>query len=335
MKYKNIYVICPYGLVTGGPDALHQFVFYCNSNNIDSSIIYCDINNKNKPIPTPYMNYVDKYGLMSDIIDNDENAIVVPETLTHLLKKFNNIKKYVWWLSVQNDTNAVFKNKLKTVFKKIFNLNNIKKVFKIRTLINYVKHKPYKFDSDDVIHLCASYYAFDYVSNKTSNCHLLIEPISKYFLENSYDLKEKKNVCLYNPKKNINFTKKIIKKASNINFIPLIGYSQKELIDLYASSKVYIDFGFFPGAERIPKEAVKCGCCVITGKNGASAFYNDVPVLDEYKFDSKDENIDKIIDKIMYCFINYDEIKKDFDEYRSVVNRLESNFVAGLIDIFS
>ena len=335
MKYKNIYVVCPYGLVTGGPDALHQLVYYLNENAIKSHLVYCDINKKNKIIPDPYKCYISEYLTMSEIIDSNENAIIVPETLTNLLDGISNAQKYIWWLSVQNDTNATPTKKIKTIIKKIFSIKNIKKIYKIRTLKNYIMHKKYQFSDKQIIHLCASYYAFFYVKNHTeNNVHLLIEPISKFFLENSFDSKAKRNICLYNPKKNIRFTKKILQKAKHIKFIPLKGLSQHQLIDLYSKSKVYIDFGFFPGAERIPKEAVRCGCCIITGKYGASAFYNDVPIPDQYKIEADKKNIDSIIDMIEYCFNNYFSVRKEFDTYREVVEKLESNFISDIIKLF-
>jgi len=33
--------------------------------------------------------------------------------------------------------------------------------------------------------------------------------------------------------------------------------------------QVYIDFGHHPGQDRLPREAVQCGCVVITGKRGS------------------------------------------------------------------
>lgn len=334
MKYNNIYVICPYGLVTGGPDALHQLVYYCKKNGINASVVYSDISKRNKEIPAQYKCYTENYLTLNDIIDSSTNAIIVPETLTNILPKYKNLNKYIWWLSVQNDTNVSTKKKIQTIIKKIFNIKNIKKIYKFKTLINYLGHKTYKFDDDSVKHLCASYYAYDYVSSRCQkNVNLLIEPISKYFLDNSYDSNYKEDICLFNPKKNYKFSKKIMKKGKNINFVPLRGLSQQQLIDLYAKAKVYIDFGNFPGAERIPKEAVKCGCCIITSKYGAAAYYNDVVIPEEYKIEAKDDNIDIIVKKIKYCMDNYDKIKNQFDLYRNTVNHLEQNFINQIIDL--
>ena len=329
---KSIYVICPYGLVTGGPDALHQMVYYLNNNGFNAYIVYSDIRSYKYSIPEPYKIYVKDYLLLNEIEDdkNKEN---------HLINRFNNIKKYIWWLSVDNDINfSGLKNKLKKILQKI-RIENLKKLYKINTLKNFLKHSKFNFSKEnEVQHLCASYYAFDYVAKNIKNkekVHLCIEPISKIFIEKSkYTTLNKENIILYNPKKNYDFTKKIIQRASTFKFVPLKGFTQNELIEIYQKAKVYIDFGNFPGAERIPKEAVINGCCIITGKYGASAFYKDVPILDKYKIDAKEENIDKIIDKIKDLLENYELKVTEYEGYRNTILNLENNFIRQISEIF-
>ena len=46
----------------------------------------------------------------------------------------------------------------------------------------------------------------------------------------------------------------------------------EQVVDLMSESKVYIDFGNHPGKDRIPREAVINGCCVITGVRGSARF---------------------------------------------------------------
>lgn len=336
---NKIYVICPYGLITGGPDALHQMVYYLNNNGFNSQIVYSDIKTHKYTIPNPYKVYIKEYLLLNEIEDNLNNVIIVPETEHNLLNNFQNLNKYIWWLSVDNDLNSSgFSNKLKKIFKKL-KWKNLKKIYKINTLKNVLQHKKYDFNiEDNVIHICASYYAFDYVSkniNDKNKVKLCIEPISKVFLEKSeYITKNKSDIILYNPKKNIEFTEKIIKKAKKLNFIPLKGLTQEQLIDIYKKSKVYIDFGSFPGAERIPKEAVINGCCIITGKYGASNFYKDVPILDKYKIEAKEENIDLIIRYIEDLIKEYDQRVFEYSEYRNTVWDLEQNFICQINEIF-
>lgn len=334
-KFNKIYVLCPYGLVTGGPDALHQLVYYLRGIGCDAEIVYSDIRSHKYEIPTPYKCYVEDYSLVKDIKDTADSAIIVPETLTFFLDNYKNLKKYVWWLSVNNNTeNSGFSKKVKKIFKKISIKTLFKQPYKLRTLNHYIKNKKYEFKDNTVVHLCASYYAYDYVEstlkvNSDIRQEYCIEPISKYFLENRGS-GERADIVIYNPKKNFEFTSKIIAAAPDINFVPLRGFTQEGLVDIYSRSKVYIDFGWFPGAERIPKEAVLNGCLIITGKNGASAFHGDVAIPDEYKIESKDENIDSIVEMIRLCLKEYKERIPDFEEYRNTVLNLENGFIQSL-----
>ena len=84
----------------------------------------------------------------------------------------------------------------------------------------------------------------------------------------------------------------------------------------------------------MPKEAVINGCIIITGKNGASNFHGDVPILEKYKFDTFEDNIDLICDKIRYILENNDKLYSDFDEYRQTVLSLEKNYNIRINDIF-
>lgn len=339
-KKNQIYVICPYGLVTGGPDALHQMVYYLNNNGFNAMIVYSDIKTHKYNVPDPYKKYISNYLLLNEIDDNSTNAIIVPETEHNLLNKYQNLNKYIWWLSVDNDLNSSgLKNKINKIITKL-KWENIKKIYKINTLKNVLQHKKYDFSiEDNVEHLCASYYAFDYVSkniNDKNKVKLCIEPISKIFLEKSeYVTTNKSDIILYNPKKNFEFTEKIIKKAENLKFVPLKGLTQEELIGIYKDAKVYIDFGSFPGAERIPKEAVINGCCILTGRYGASNFYKDVPIPDKYKIEAKEENVDIIIEKIEDLLREYEKNIPEYLEYKNTVLNLEQNFINQINEIFS
>lgn len=335
---KKIFIVCPYGLVTGGPDALHQLVYYLNKSGFNAFLVYSDIIKKTKKIPEAYQCYIDNYLVLNEIEDDENNVIVVPETLTNMLYNFHHINKKVWWLSVDNDTNSAGKiNKIKKIIKKLSNKKTYTQLYKVRTLKNFLSHKKFDFSDKTIHHLCASYYAFDYVSKRVTveMVSLCIEPISKFFLDNIVKNK-KENFIIYNPKKNLQYTKKIMKNKNmkSYRFVPLCGYNQSELEQIYSRAKIYIDFGGFPGAERIPKEAVLNNCIIITGRNGASNFYKDVPILEEYKFASLEENIEKICDRIRVSMENYDNEISNFLIYKNMVLDLEKNFIEQIKKIF-
>ncbi len=330
----NYYVMCPYGYVTGGPDALHQMVYYLNSIGKTAHIVYFDTTKHNRDIPIPYKRYVDGYLTLDDINDSEDNTIIIPEYISYMSNRFKKSSVKIWWLSVDYNFTSVdigykmfllvtYPMRLLKFYKEGIREYN-------RRFVPALNKSIYSFKNErnNVSHLCASYYAYEYVSKKTKrSCNLCIEPISKIFLETYNPRKEKKNQVIFNPKKCGEFVSKIIEKSSDINFIPLVGYTQNQLIELYQESKLYIDFGPFPGAERMPKEAVINGCAIITGRNGASNYYNDVLIPDKYKIESKDENINKIIDLIKYVLNNYDDIYDDYASYRERVHKLESEFI--------
>ena len=341
---KNFYVICPADLITGGPDALHQMVYYLNKIGYNAQIAYCNAKAEVVQIPAPYKIYVNSYVSLSEIEDLENTIIICPEMFVRLTKRFKLAHIYVWWLSVDNNL------KRRSLINKICYLSLLPFRFLLHTK-QYLKNgkkiiasrlldKPYNFkkERENVDHLCASYYAYDYVSKRSSkNVNLCIEPISLSFLNGFVEWSgdsQREDIVLYNPKKSGKQIELLAKYDNTINFVPLKGYDQKGLLNMYKKAKLFVDFGPFPGAERMPKEAVLFGCTIITGKRGASAFYNDVPIPNEYKFDSVEDQKDLICHKIKYCLSNYSAIIADFDAYKNTVLNLESNFIQSIQNIF-
>ena len=113
----------------------------------------------------------------------------------------------------------------------------------------------------------------------------------------------RKNIVLYNPKKGVEFTQKIMDTCPEFEWIALQNMSHEEMKQTMLTSKVYIDFGNHPGKDRIPREAALCGCCVITGKRGSAKNDVDVKIPPSYKFDDNNENLFLIKRKIQNCLI--------------------------------
>lgn len=343
ISYRKIYVLCPYGLVTGGSDALHQLVYYINQvKNQTAVLIYCDRKEKNLTIPECYRDYIDSYKTIDEIPDEKDIAVIVPETLWFHLKDYHHVRKYIWWLSVDKNTEQTAGNKLLQILKKLCSIKTWRRLFsgyyskdKIK---DFGKNTPYDFNDEDkgIIHLCASHYALDYVRHHSENgSYLMIEPISMYYLKaGCYQNKDgRKKQVLYNPVKSGEFVKLLIRKRRDLVFLPLQGYQQDQLLDLYRHSMLYVDFGPFPGAERMPKEACYNGCLIITGKAGASAYHADVAIPDEDKFPADKENIDSILDRIDAMLNHTDEFTNRDEEYVNMISDLEKNFIKAIEEI--
>ncbi|MCQ2091291.1 MAG: hypothetical protein MJY85_01290 [Fibrobacter sp.] len=345
---KKVFVFCPNDSITGGPDALHQMVFYLNKSGLNAEIVYFAFSSKHHySVPEPYKIYVSSFLTENLVVDSSDAIVILPESAVTKLKLFKNAKVFIWWLSVDNNINrSSFFWKLyyfaTLPARVVVNWDYYRNRFS-EAIVKTIQAKTYSFEHEftNVDHICASHYAYDFVSRKSSKkVSLCIEPISKHFLEKYYkdktslSLSKRSDIILYNPKKCEAFVQQLAAFASDLTFEPLIGLSQEQLIEKYKKAKLYVDFGPFPGAERIPKEAVLFGCSIITGRRGASNFYGDVPIPDEYKFADYQNQKEQIVKKIREILADYDKKNCDFNVYRETVLNLEQNFEKSLKENF-
>ncbi len=335
---SKIYIIgCPWA-ISGGPEALHQLVYYLKQLFQHVFLVYPDSSlPSDYEICNPYLKYIDSYLRLSDIEDSEHNIIVFPEA--HGLEffgKFKKAQKGVWFLSV--DFYPAFYSNAFDFVKKVKRILRISKgyIFSLFGLDFFIRN-------DNTVKMAASYYAYNYLEAHKVHPQLMIEPISlefiDYFKATNYSIdcnKPRENNILYNPAKGDNekMAQKLKSLLPEYRFIPLKGLTHNEMAELMQNSKIYIDFGTFPGAERIPKEAVIYGMCIVTGRNGASNLHGDVPIPDKYKFANYKEQLTDIADTITDLMNNYREHIADFQEYRQTVYNLEPNFKKQLLAVF-
>lgn len=316
-----IYIICPAHIATGGTELLHQLHFELTSMGVKSSMFYVG-KVEGSPVEKKFFH---KYNpiIASNIIDDDKNIIICSETHFNWLFKYKKIKKVCWWLSVDNFCGLVKKDE------------SLLKMIKHYLIFTYFKLHAKKY-----IHLVQSEYARRFVH---LNFHILnssIYTLSDYLnddylnFDSSKETFVKENQILYNPRKGLEFTKKIIALLPNIKRVPLQGYSNFELKNLYLHSKLYIDFGNHPGKDRIPREAAISGCCIITGKDGAAANNIDIPINSKYKFCADEKNLNDIKNKILECLNNYDLCSQDFFSYRQIILNEKNEFIKQVKALF-
>lgn len=334
MNFNKIYVLCPIGVKTGGPELLHQLVYQINKSFGNQSAVIAYVGNikENKPVKEyeKYLNgdWIDS----SKIVDKQENIVIFPEAYLTLWNKYKNVTKYIWWLSVDNylSTSSV--------------KYNIKHIGIIHTISHYLKGSIKNYSKQIAqanLNLCQSYYAEKFLRNQNiseNKIAYLSDYINDLYVENSgaAQSKNKENVVLYNPKKGLKFTQQIIQnsKSKNWKWVPLIGLNNEEVKKYLEHSKVYIDFGNHPGKDRFPREAAILGCCILTDKKGSARYFEDVPIEDKYKFKDIKQNIPKILETIDYCINNYDSAINDFQNYREYIKKEKANFIDDITKIF-
>lgn len=330
---RKIYVLCPANVKSGGPELLHQLVYQLNQINSRprAYIVYYNLKTNNPVVPA-YKKYVGKNWIVEQKIeDNGDNLLIIPETGLSQFNICKDIQKAIWWLSVDNFLNTNYFNSLIAQVGLVHGI-----IAKLKGNIKNRAKLIYKAD----YHFYQSYYAKDYLIKKGisfDKMFYLSDYINDYYVDSSKIAlnNKRKNIVLYNPKKGIEFTSKIIKATPNyIKFVPLINMTNEQIFYNLVSSKVYIDFGNHPGKDRFPREAAILGCCVITGRRGSANYSKDVPIEEKYKILDKDENIPLIVKRIQDCVDNYNLRQTDFYNYRKKITKEKAKFIESCKEIF-
>lgn len=104
-----IFIACPEKYATGGTELLHQLYFKLRTYTEKVKMYYYNFSNSESPISPRFEKYQVSY--VNKIEDSERNILIVPEMNTDLLKKFKNINKCIWWLSVDNYYKAIGKHR--------------------------------------------------------------------------------------------------------------------------------------------------------------------------------------------------------------------------------
>lgn len=289
---NKVYIKCPPRLVTGGPEFLHQVCAGLRENGILAYIYY---ENCHPTLSPQAPCYTARYNnpWTTFIPETPAAALIVPEIYVEDLfqTKYYSFTKFILWESVN------------------FYLTTIGEA-----LLN--------FFPPNTIHLSPTKYADEYLSfahEPKENIITVTDYISKEFLNLKKISTPKENLITYYAPKGNRFTSIIVKeleKKYNYSFLPLEHYSTEELINILSRSKVFLDFSYFPGKNRMHREASICDNIIFTSNLGAAKYKEDVDIKDEYKFSPIGENLKAAEDKIHDCMENYDKYILDFKEHK-------------------
>jgi hypothetical protein len=322
---RKIYVICPGNAVTGGPELLHQFVSTLNNAGFDATIIYTPLNVCFK-VPTQYSKYNVKVSTYQSIKFTQSDVVVIPEVLTGYVKKFSDIQKYIWWLSVDNYFEIMPKS-----FSESFK-ENVKRIIKHK----HAKPKQVPIKGlADCKHLAQSEYAVEFLSENGYRSEMLSDFLNEEHLNKNVTLAKKEDIVCYNPKKGMKITQRLIKDLPHYHFVPIQNMTAVEVANLLERAKVYIDFGNHPGKDRIPREAAMAHCVVITGTRGSARNNVDIAVPEKYKIAESDSEFIKHFDSVLSeAIYAYEVCVKDFDEYRFKIKNERGVFEKQALNIF-
>lgn len=285
MKKQKIYVNIPGNAVAGGVESLYQLVDAINVIGGEGYVLWDK--NYNPPIPEKYSHY--KIKIPTEIEDTSENWVIYPEVWTEKIDNFKNMKKGIWWLSVDNNHNR-FQD----------------------------------FSNESITHFYQSFYALNFLLDKKAIKYLpLFDYINERYTNTIVNFEQKKDKICYNPVKGMEITRDIINLNPTISFVPITNLNENEVIDLLKSSKIYIDFGHHPGRDRIPREAALLGNCVITNQKGSAFFYNDIPIDKKFKTTEKTD-LGTLFEN---CFNNFNEEIQNFKLYTNIIQNQKEQLI--------
>lgn len=302
----KVYVACPSDRTAGGIESLHQVARNLRNLKIDAKMVYFP-NASNPTVHPTYKKY--KPVTTDNIEDAAHNVVIIPEVFIHpVLDNFKSIRKVIWWLSTENfivGTN--------------FGLPGL----------DFIIERPF-------INLVQSAHTRQYLLTNNAKVHgYLSGHINSVFLK-AYgkEIKKTDNSIVYNPGKGFEFTSKIIQAMPGSVWKPIENMTPRQIKNVLAASKVYVDFGNHPGRDRLPREAAMMKCCIITGKRGTAALYEDVPIPEEFKFDEATADINCIVNKIQSCLNDYDNQIEHFNTFHETVRKEEEKQLMDLKKIF-
>lgn len=318
--FKNIYIICPPKKATGGPEALHQLGYILNTQGYNAKMLYTKY--KKNPIHPFYKNYNVPY--VTRVNDSPENIIIIPESLTNLIAKYPLAEKKVWWLSLD-------------FYEILMNSRERKKNW-LRKIIFPYKHTEYRFEANKTVtHWYQSQRTKEFLLTKKldNDIAYLCDYVTELFFENLPDSFQKEDIITYNPKKGLKKIQKYIKLLPQYQWVPLTAMTREEIRDTLRKAKLHIDFGYFPGRDKIPREALVSRTCLLTGREGTAAFKEDLGIPERYKLHENEMEDEKIIPLINHLMNNYEAVSLEFYDFRTFVVNEKDNMIENVRKIFS
>ncbi|GGF17112.1 hypothetical protein [Flavobacterium limi] len=316
---KNIYIICPPKKATGGPEALHQLGYILNTLGYNARMLYSKY--KKDPVHPFYKNYNVPY--VTRVKDSIDNVIIIPESMTNLIAKYPLSQKKVWWLSLD-------------FYEMLMNSREKKKNW-IRQLIVPFKHTEYRFEPNPTVsHWYQSQRTKEFLLTKKLDNEIayLCDYVTELFFDNLPEAFTKEDIITYNPKKGLDKIEKYMTLLPQYTWKPLSGMSREEMRDTLRKAKLHIDFGYFPGRDKIPREALVSGVCLLTGRDGTSGFKEDLGIPEKYKLHENEMQPEKVIALINHLMNNYDEAFSEFLDFRTFVLNEKNSMIESTQKLF-
>ncbi|WP_062226674.1 hypothetical protein [Aureimonas frigidaquae] len=299
---STVYILTPVAK-TGGIEAIFQLAHALESIGVTARLLPGELAmDSERHIlangPADFAQTYPEYGVtcvhQAHLLPQD--SIVVPEVYIRFHGELRRLacRRYIWWLSLDN---AFYGD------------------------LGAWRDHPFFAEGSarDFVHLYQSFYAAAFLHGRgVLQAHELKCYVNSLFSGGAgpAGVQERQPVILYNPRKDDVFWRILARQCPELRFQPLQGLSPDEMKQVFATSRVYIDFGSHPGMDRIPREAALNGLVVMTGLRGAAGNLVDVPIHRDFKFRDDEVESGHCAQALRHIVADYDAQVARQDGYR-------------------
>jgi hypothetical protein len=337
------YIVCPAGLVTGGPELLHQLAATLRAAGRDAHILYHPFDRPGET-PPAYAQYNVSVARREDIRPGD--IIVLPEVYTTKANEFPDNRVFLWWLSVDNFRKGLGSARVARLLPRWAHglaRSLAKRMGFLYRFAGWLGRKGGMGELANVeLHLHQSEFARQFLEAQglapTAPLGDYINDDYRHLIANP-PTTTRENLVTFNPLKGAERTQRIIAELATRRIdatpMPIQGYTRDQVRDLLSRAKLYIDFGNHPGKDRIPREAAAMGACVIVNRRGSAGNAIDVPLPDDYKVDDEVDGFEvEAAEKIRTVLTDFVQHTRRQTPYRQHLASEHEEFIRQSLTLF-
>ena len=262
-RKRKIYLLCPWHK-TGGPEDIHQLCHAINTrggHDFEALIVYYQAGPGFADLPADGVlytgeGYYDSAEIRRAAIieDHPGNVVVLPEVLPlESLQGIGSCLKVSWWLSLA--VGLRWKDA------------HLEACREGAWMAFHARHA-----WSEIVPAVADLGA-------SGRCLMLSDYIRKAFWRFPWDPGHKRDLVVYNANRDRGTG--LLCARMGIPALGLCGLDQKGVMAALAGAKVYVDLGFHPGKDHLPREAAILGCVVITNRQGCAVNSEDLPIAEK------------------------------------------------------
>lgn len=277
----KVFVMYPKGVTSGGPLALHQLVDEIRRQGGEAFLTpWAGTEQRNR---APQFDAYD--APEAPVEDESQNLVIFPEFSLRDSLNLSNAQTAIWWLSIGNSVPARLPKLISKIIREVIRegptvagntLNLVcKEVLALRRI--WSKASPRS------IHFCQSSYALRLIGGLLRKPALLLgdyteSGIGAPLWKPDCQIRSTARVS-YNPAKVEAWRiSRLKRRLPGVEWLPLQRLTSDEIVSTLKTSSLYLDLGYFPGKDRLPRESIMAGTPVVIALRGSGRNKHDFPL---------------------------------------------------------